>query len=128
AYALTHSTGWSAGIAGAPVTDWRNYDTVYTERYMATPQTNPEGYRRTAPTTAAANLSGRLLLVHGTIDDNVHMQNTVQFAHALQEAGRPFELMIYPRSRHGVTDPDLNLHLQRLTLDFALRAMDLPPA
>ena len=126
AYALTHSTGWSAGIAGAPVTDWRNYDTVYTERYMGTPRNNPDGYRRTAPTRAAAELTGRLLLVHGTIDDNVHMQNTVQFAHELQEAGRPFELMIYPRSRHGVTDPNLNLHLQRLTLDFALRAMDLP--
>jgi dipeptidyl-peptidase-4 len=126
AYALTHSTGWSAGIAGAPVSDWRNYDTVYTERYMGTPQSNPDGYRRTAPARAAADLTGRLLLVHGTIDDNVHMQNTVQFAHALQEAGKPFELMIYPRSRHGVTDPDLNLHLQRLTLDFALRAMDLP--
>jgi dipeptidyl-peptidase-4 len=126
AYALTHSTGWSAGIAGAPVSDWRNYDTVYTERSMGTPQSNPDGYRRTAPARAAADLTGRLLLVHGTIDDNVHMQNTVQFAHALQEAGKPFELMIYPRSRHGVTDPDLNLHLQRLTLDFALRAMDLP--
>lgn len=125
AYALTHSTGWSAGVAGAPVTDWRNYDTVYTERYMATPQTNPDGYRRTAPARAAADLSGRLLLIHGTIDDNVHMQNTVQMAYELQEAGKPFEMMIYPRSRHGVTDPDLHLHLQRTTLDFVLRAAGL---
>ena len=126
AYALTHSTGWAAGVAGAPVTDWRNYDTVFTERYMGTPQNNPEGYRRTAPTRAAANLSGRLLLIHGTIDNNVHLQNSVQFAYELQEAGKPFEMMVYPRSRHGVTDPDLYLHLQRTTFDFVLRAVGLP--
>jgi dipeptidyl-peptidase-4 len=125
AYALTHSTGWSAGIAGAPVTDWRNYDTVYTERYMGTPQNNPDGYRNTAPTRAAANISGRLLLLHGAIDDNVHMQNSIQFAYALQDAGKPFEMMIYPRSRHGVTNPDLSLHLQRTTFDFVLRATGL---
>ena len=79
-YALTHSTSWAAGVVGAPVTDWRNYDTVYTERYMKTPQNNPDGYKRTAPRFAAANLHGRMLLVHGTIDDNVHMQNSEQFA------------------------------------------------
>ena len=125
-YAMTHSQSWSAGIAGGSVTDWRNYDTVYTERYMGTPQSNPEGYRRTAPVNAAAALEGRLLLVHGTIDDNVHMQNTVQFAYELQEAGKPFELMLYPRSRHGVTDPDLYFHLQQTTFAFALRALGLP--
>jgi len=126
AYALTHSTGWSAGIAGGTVGDWRDYDTVYTERYMGTPQNNPDGYRRTAPRNAAADLSGQLLLIHGTMDDNVHMQNTLQLAYALQEADKPFEMMLYPRSRHGVTDPDLYLHLQRLTMDFALRAVRLP--
>jgi dipeptidyl-peptidase-4 len=125
AYAMTHSTGWAAGVVGAPVADWRNYDTVYTERYMGTPENNPEGYRRTAPVRAAANLSGRLLLIHGTIDDNVHMQNSMQFAYALQEAGKPFEMMVYPRSRHGVSDPDLHLHLQRTTFDFVLRAVGL---
>jgi dipeptidyl-peptidase-4 len=126
AYALTHSTGWAAGVVGALVADWRNYDSVYTERYMGTPQNNPDGYRRTAPARAAANLSGRLLLIHGSIDDNVHMQNSMQFAYALQEAGKPFEMMIYPRSRHGVSDPELYWHLQRTTLDFVLRAVDLP--
>ena len=121
AYALTHSTSWAAGIVGAPVIDWRNYDTVYTERYMRTPQNNPEGYRRTAPRFAAADLQGRLLLIHGGIDDNVHRQNSEQFVYALQQAGKPFEMMIYPRQRHGVTDPRSNAHLRRLMFDFIMR-------
>jgi dipeptidyl-peptidase-4 len=120
AYALTHSTRWSAGIAGAPVTDWRDYDTVYTERYMKLPANNPEGYRQTAPRFAAAGLEGRLLLLHGTMDDNVHLQNTLQFAHALQRAGKPFEMMLYPGSRHGVSDPRLNYHVRRLMRDFVI--------
>jgi dipeptidyl-peptidase-4 len=122
-YALTHSTRWAGGIAGGSVTDWRNYDTVYTERYMKTPQNNPDGYRETAPRFAADRLHGRLLLIHGAIDDNVHAQNTEQFAYELQRAGKPFELMIYPRSRHGITDPRLNLHLRRLMFDFVLRTV-----
>ncbi|OFW14340.1 MAG: hypothetical protein A3H29_06240 [Acidobacteria bacterium RIFCSPLOWO2_02_FULL_67_21] len=121
AYALTHSTSWSAGIVGAPVTDWRNYDTVYTERYMKTPQNNPDGYRRTAPRFAAADLHGRMLLIHGSIDDNVHRQNSEQFAYELQRAGKTFEVMIYPRSRHGVTDPRLNKHLRQTMFDFVMR-------
>ena len=129
AYALTHSTSWAAGIVGAPVTDWRNYDTVYTERYMKTPQNNPEGYRLTAPRFAAAGLQGRLLLIHGGIDDNVHRQNSEQFAYALQQAGKPFEMMIYPRQRHGVTDPRSNAHLRQLMFDFIMRSIaEAPPA
>ncbi|MDA1183936.1 MAG: S9 family peptidase [Acidobacteria bacterium] len=128
AYALTHSSSWAAGIVGAPVTDWRNYDTVYTERYMKTPQHNPEGYRLTAPRLAAAGLRGRLLLIHGGVDDNVHRQNSEQFVYALQQAGKPFEMMIYPRQRHGVTDPRLNAHLRRLMFDFIMRSTaDAPP-
>jgi dipeptidyl-peptidase 4 len=122
AYALTHSTRWSAGIAGAAVTDWRDYDTVYTERCMRTPQNNPDGYRRTAPRFAASRLQGRLLLIHGTLDDNVHVQNTLQFAYELQRAGKSFEMMLYPRSRHSIADPRLNRHVRQLMLDFALRA------
>jgi dipeptidyl-peptidase 4 len=121
AYALTHSTRWSAGIAGAPVTDWRDYDTIYTERYMKLPANNADGYRRTAPRFAAERLHGRLLLLHGTMDDNVHVQNTLQMAYALQRAGKPFEMMLYPRSRHGISDPRLNLHVRQLMLEFALR-------
>ena len=121
AYALTHSRSWAAGIAGAPVTDWRNYDTVYTERYMKTPQHNPDGYRRTAPRFAAANLHGRMLLIHGSIDDNVHRQNSEQFAYELQRAGKSFEMMVYPQTRHGITDPRLNKHFRQAMLDFVLR-------
>ena len=76
AYALTHSKKFAAGIAGAPVTDWRLYDTIYTERYMGLPEENPEGYDKTSVVKAAANLHGKLLLVHGLMDDNVHVQNT----------------------------------------------------
>ena len=123
AYALTHSTSWAAGVVGAPVTDWRNYDTVYTERYMKTPQNNPDGYKRTAPRFAAANLHGRMLLVHGTIDDNVHMQNSEQFAYELQRAGKSFEMMVYPRSRHGIADPRLNMHFRQALFDFVMKTV-----
>ena len=129
AYALTHSTSWAAGVVGAPVTDWRSYDTIYTERYMKTPQHNPEGYRKTAPRFAAADLHGRMLLIHGAIDDNVHRQNSEQFAYELQRAGKSFEMMIYPRQRHGVTDPRLNKHLRQLMFDFIMGAVgDTPPS
>jgi dipeptidyl-peptidase-4 len=101
------------GIAGGSVTDWRNYDSVYTERYMKTPANNPGGYARTAPRTAAKDLHGELLLVHGAMDDNVHPANTMQFAWELQKAGKPFRLMLYPKSRHGVTDPKLLWHMRR---------------
>jgi dipeptidyl-peptidase-4 len=123
AYAMTHSTSWAAGIVGAPVTDWRNYDTVYTERYMRTPQNNPDGYRQSAPRFAADKLQGRLLLIHGGIDDNVHRQNSEQFAYELQRAGKTFELMIYPRQRHGISDPRLNEHLRQTMFDFVTRAL-----
>ncbi|HEX8558078.1 MAG TPA: S9 family peptidase [Pyrinomonadaceae bacterium] len=117
-YALTHSRLWKVGIAGGTVADWANYDSIYTERYMLTPQHNPEGYAAGSPLAAAANLSGKLLLIHGTIDDNVHMANTIQFAYELQKAGRQFELMLYPKSRHGVTDPLLVKHMRQMMTDF----------
>lgn len=120
AYALTHSTFFKIGIAGAPVTDWALYDSVYTERYLGTPQSNPDGYKKSAVVGAAANLSGRLLLLHGTLDDNVHVQNTLQLAYALQKAGKPFEMMLYPASRHGIGDPQLRKHLTRLRTRFIL--------
>jgi dipeptidyl-peptidase-4 len=103
AYALTHSDKFKCGIAGAGVYDWRLYDTIYTERYMATPQRNREGYDRSSCVKAAANLKGHLLIIHGTMDDNVHLQNAMQFVHALQNANQQeFTLMVYPKSRHGV--------------------------
>lgn len=126
AYALTHSTSWAAGIVGAPVTDWRDYDTVYTERLMKMPQNNPEGYRRSAPRFAANRLHGRMLLIHGSTDDNVHVQNSVQFAYELQRAGKSFEMMIYPRSRHAIGDPLLNKHLRQTMFDFTMRTIGAP--
>lgn len=121
--ALTHSKSFAMGIAGGSVTDWRDYDTIYTERFMRMPQNNPEGYRKSSPRFAAKDLSGQILLLHGLIDDNVHVQNTVQFVYELQKAGKPFELMLYPKSRHGVTDPALVKHLQTTMLDFTLRTL-----
>lgn len=123
AYALTHSTTWSAGIVGAPVTDWRDYDSIYTERLMKLPRNNEEGYRQSAPRFAAAALHGRMLLVHGTMDDNVHMQNSVQFAYELQKAGKPFEMMVYAKSRHGFSDARLTAHLRQTMFDFVRRAV-----
>jgi dipeptidyl-peptidase-4 len=119
-YALTHSTSFAMGIAGGAVTDWRDYDTVYTERYMGRPEENPEGYRKSSPRFFAGSLHGALLLVHGMIDDNVHMANTIQFAYELQKAQKPFQLMLYPKSRHGVSDPALVKHLRSTMLDFVL--------
>jgi len=101
-FGLTHSDMFKAGVAVAPVTDWRNYDSIYTERYMGLPQDNAENYRRSSPVNFAADLKGRVLIVHGTSDDNVHMQNTVQMTNSLINAGVKFDLMLYPRKTHGI--------------------------
>jgi dipeptidyl-peptidase-4 len=101
-YALTHAPGvFKAGVAGAPVTDWKFYDTIYTERYMGTPQSNPRGYESSSPLFRAADLRAELLLIHGTADDNVHVANTISFIDALTRAGRPYRLLLYPRQMHG---------------------------
>jgi dipeptidyl-peptidase 4 len=120
AFALTHSTAWKIGIVGAPVTDWRLYDTIYTERIMATPQNNPVGYEKSSVVKAAKNLNGKMLLIHGAIDDNVHLQNSIQFIYELQKAGKQFEFMTYPKSRHAVTDPRLVKHMREMMLKFIL--------
>ena len=117
-YALTHSKSFALGLAGGSVTDWHDYDSIYTERYMRTPAANPQGYTTTSVVKAAGALSGRLVLVHGAIDDNVHPANTMRLVHALQRAGKQFELMLYPRQRHGVTEPALAQHWQRLQLEL----------
>jgi dipeptidyl-peptidase-4 len=93
-----------AGMAVAPVTNWRYYDTIYTERFLGTPQENPEGYDRGSPITYADRLADdqELLIVHGDADDNVHVQNTIVMADALQDAASQFELMIYPGRNHGI--------------------------
>jgi dipeptidyl-peptidase-4 len=115
AFALTHSKAFRLGIAGAGVYDWRLYDSIYTERYMDTPQRNPEGYKSSSVLAAAKNLNGHLLLIHGTDDDNVHLQNCMQLVYALQRAQKQFELMLYPTAMHGVSDPLQNRHMRQLT-------------
>lgn len=106
ALALTYAADYfTHGISSFPVTDWRLYDNVYTERYMDTPEDNPEGYRFGSVMTHASKLKGELLIVHGTIDDNVHFQNTVQLVSELQDLGKDFEVMFYPGGRHGWGGP-----------------------
>ena len=93
---------FKAGIAVAPVTNWRYYDTVYTERFMRTPQENPGGYDDNSPTTYANLLKGKYLLIHGTADDNVHFQNAMEFSEALIQNNKQFEFMAYPDKNHGI--------------------------
>jgi len=101
--ALTHSDRFKAGVSVAPVTDWRLYDSIYTERYMGLPKDNEQGYKNGSPVNFAANLHGRLLEVHGTSDDNVHMQNTIQMVRHLVNAGKQFDLALYPNKTHGIS-------------------------
>lgn len=91
------------GVAGAPVTDWRNYDSIYTERYMRRPQDNPEGYEKGSCLTYAKNLKGKLFIHHGAVDDNVHPGNTIQLVQALLKENKKFDLMIYPEQQHGIS-------------------------
>ena len=110
-YAMTHSDRIKAGVALAPVTDWRDYDSAYTERYLGKPQENPDGYKDFSVANSAANLKGRVLLVHGTGDDNVHLGNTIQFVQRLVEAGVPYDLQLYPRKTHSFAGGDVRVHL-----------------
>jgi len=93
---------WTHGIANYSVTDWRLYDNVYTERYMDTPEDNPEGYMEGSVMTYADRLKGKLMIRHGDMDDNVHLQNSLWLVTTLQNLDKPFEMMIYPGARHGV--------------------------
>jgi dipeptidyl-peptidase-4 len=92
---------WTHGVAGSSVTDWRLYDNVYTERFMDTPQDNPEGYKNGSVLSYAAKLEGKLHIIHGMADDNVHMQNSVYLISKLQDEGKVFTMMFYPGGRHG---------------------------
>ena len=110
-YAMTHSDRFKAGVAVAPVTDQVNYDTIYTERYMGLLKDDKDGYAMSDVTKSAANLHGELLLVHGTSDDNVHFQNSIQMIDALIKAGKQFRLMIYPNKTHGIAGREARVHL-----------------
>jgi dipeptidyl-peptidase-4 len=113
--AMTHpQTPFALGVALAPVTDWHNYDTHYTERYMDLPQENAGGYRSSSPVYRTEHLSRRLLLVHGMADDNVHFQESVIFADRLQKQNKQFSFMPYPTSTHAFSGNQVGLHLYSL--------------
>jgi dipeptidyl-peptidase-4 len=114
---------FKAGISGAPVVDWRFYDTIYTERYMDLPESNASGYESTSMLPKAANLKGSLLLIHNLWDDNVHFQNALHMVDRLQKAGKQFQLMIYPQKTHGVTG-DAAKHMRQLMVDFFVRELE----
>jgi dipeptidyl-peptidase-4 len=126
-YAMTHSGRFRAGVAVAPVTDWRNYDSIYTERYLGVPSDNDDSYHNDSVANSAAQLKGRLLLVQGTGDDNVHLGNTVQFVQRLIEAGIPYDLQIYPRKTHSIAGPDVRTHLfNRILAQFEQYLKPMP--
>ena len=102
---------FKAGIAVAPVTSWRFYDTIYTERYMRTPQQNPEGYDDNSPLSHAGDITGRLLIIHGSADDNVHAQNTFEFTEKMVQEGVQFDMAIYTNRNHGIRGGNTTLHL-----------------
>lgn len=109
---------FSMAIAVAPVTNWRYYDTVYTERFMGLPQENPDGYDDNSPINHVDGLQGKLLLVHGTADDNVHVQNTIELTEKLIGAGKYFDMMLYPDKNHSILGVDTRMHLYTLLTDY----------
>jgi dipeptidyl-peptidase-4 len=113
---------FAAGAAGAPVTDWMNYDTIYTERYMGLPAANPEGYKNTALPSRARNLRGSLMILHNFEDDNVLFQNSLQMIDALERAGKQFDLVLYTQKTHGVTGPEAQ-HVNAALLRFFERTL-----
>ena len=111
---------FKAGIAIAPLTDWRYYDTVFTERYMRTPKENQKGYDATSPVKLAKDLQGKLLLVHGTADDNVHFKQSMDYAEALVQAGKQFEMQMYRDRNHGIAGGSTRMHLYTRMSEFLL--------
>lgn len=111
---------FKAGIAVAPVTNWRYYDSVYTERFLRTPQENPDGYDKNSPTEYANLLKGKFLLIHGTADDNVHFQNSMEFSEALIQNKKQFEFMAYPDKNHGIYGGQTRPQLYQKMTDFIL--------
>lgn len=117
-FAMTHSNAFKAGISVAPVSDLQFYDTIYMEKYMSTPDDNPNGYEQSSSVAAAKNLKGHLLIIHGTYDDNVHPQNTYAFIDQLIENNIHFEIMIYPWRQHTIADTNARIHLYTIMLNF----------
>jgi dipeptidyl-peptidase 4 len=119
---LTKSSDvFKMGIAVAPVTNWKFYDSIYTERYLRTPQQNQKGYDDNSPINFAAGLKGKFLLIHGTADDNVHLQNSMEFVSALVKANKPFDSFFYPNKNHSIYGGNTRLHLYSKMTDFILK-------
>ena len=112
---------FKTAIAVAPVTNWRYYDNIYTERYMRTPQENASGYDDNSPINHVDSLKGNYLLIHGTADDNVHVQNTYEMVSALVKANKQFDLFVYPDKNHGIYGGNTRLHLYKLMTDYILK-------
>jgi len=122
---------FQAGVAVAPVSDWRLYDSIYTERYMKLPADNADGYDASAPLLHVDRLKGPLLVMHGDADDNVHLQNTIALVRKLIDAGKDFDLMLYPGKEHGIAGSADRLHLYRKMAAFFdrhLKGIDAAPA
>jgi dipeptidyl-peptidase-4 len=111
---------FKTAIAVAPVTNWRYYDNIYTERFMQLPQENASGYDDNSPINYVDKLKGKYLLIHGSADDNVHYQNTMEMVNALVKANKQFDLFIYPDKNHGITGGNTRLHLYTKMTDFIL--------
>jgi dipeptidyl-peptidase-4 len=105
-------------IAVAPVTNWRYYDNIYTERFMRTPQENADGYDRNSPINFVDNIKGKYLLIHGSADDNVHYQNSMEMVNALVKANKQFDLFVYPNKNHGIYGGNTRNHLFQMMLNF----------
>ena len=123
-YCVCKSSAFKFGIAVAPVVDWRFYDTVYSERYMSTPELNPQGYAN-CPLSAASNLQADLLLVHGTADDNVHFQNQMAMTDALVDADKNFEMLVYPNRNHSIVGGNARAHVYKQMLRYVLRQFNI---
>jgi len=116
-YAVTNAPdAFRAAVAGAPVTDWKHYDSIYTERYMGMPEGNPKGYETSSPLLKAGQLKADLLLIHGSADNNVHVANTMSFVSALIKAGKPYSLQVHPRQLHGFRPKEDRISRDRAVL------------
>ena len=122
-FAMEHSDLFKSGVAVAPVSNWLLYDSIYTERYMGMPKDNPDGYKDSSPVNFAGDLHGKLLEVHGTSDDNVHMQNTIQMVNNFIDAGKQFRLMVYPRKTHGIAGKAARTHLFHMIDDHFMETL-----
>ena len=120
---LAASHAFRAGVSVAPVTDWTLYDTHYTERYLGTPEDNPQGYAASAVLPRVPDIDAPLLLMHGMADDNVLFTHSLKLVKALQDAGKPFELMTYPGAKHALQERSVATHRYRLILDFFRRKL-----